>query len=78
MLELSTTPAQMLVVTYEAASVDMQDPYFTARFAPLKPVPVHIYGRYAEGEQTCTRSHAIWYAWKDRTSSQHDSDFLTH
>ena len=58
-------PAQMLILTYEAASTDMLYPYFNHRFAPLKPI--QIFGRYAKGEPEFKPSHAVWYAWKDRT-----------
>ena len=68
--ELSAIPAQMLVLTYEATSVDMLYPYFNHRFAPLKPL--QIFGRYAKGEPVCNPTHAVWYAWKDRTFSLHD------
>ena len=54
----------MLVLTYEAAGVDRLYPYFNHRFAPLKPV--QVFGRFAKGEPTCTSSHVVWYAWKDR------------
>ena len=60
----------MLILTYEAAPTDMLYPYFNHRFAPLKPI--EIFGRYAKGEPECKPSHAVWYAWKDRTSDQHD------
>ena len=65
MSELSATSAQLLVLTYEGAGNDMLYPYFNHRFAPLKPV--QIFGRYAHGEPVCKPSHAVWYAWKDRT-----------
>ena len=59
-----------MVLTYEAAGVDMMMPYFSHRFKPLQPL--QIYGCYAEGAPHCRPSHAVWYAWKDRTRSQHD------
>ena len=63
---------QMLVLTYEAAGVDRLVPYFNHRFAPLKPV--QIFGRYAKGDPVCKPSHAVWYAWKDRTWSRKNTD----
>ena len=60
----------MLILTYEAAPTEMLYLYFNHRFAPLKPI--QIFGRYAKGEPVCKPSHAVWYAWKDRTSNQND------
>ena len=63
-ISASVSSAQMLILTYEAAGVDRLYPYFNHRFAPLQPV--EVFGRYAKAEPTCTSSHAVWYAWKDR------------
>ena len=63
----------MLILTYEATSIDMMVPYFNHRFAPLKPI--QIFGRFARGEPDCRPSFAVWYAWKDSICSHHDIIF---
>ena len=67
-VELSATFCKALVLTYEGASDQMLHRYFSHRWKPLQPLI--MYGRWAKMKPECKPSHAVWYAWKDRSWNQ--------
>ena len=56
------------MLTYEGAGEEMLHPYFSHRWKPLQPLA--MYGRWAKIQPQCKPSHAVWYAWKDRSWNQ--------
>ncbi len=57
----------MLCLTHEGATDVEIVPYLQAKFDPV--TVLSIYGRCAKLEPPCPKNQAVWYGWRDRSTS---------